>query len=96
MAKCGIDHKKLKTAAKKPPYHDAKMAEKLEDARLNAVYDRVYAQQVGYKLEIMMATLQKVKKINTRKSMQEYIKQVEPSLKTLQEAIKKYNTNEAT
>lgn len=96
MAKSGIDHKKLKTAAKKPPYHDVKMAEKLEDARLNAIYDRVYAQQVGYKLEIMMATLQKVKKINTRKSMQEYIKQVEPSLKTLQEAIKKYNDNEAT
>jgi hypothetical protein len=90
LAKSGIDYKKLRTSAKKKPYHDFKMAEKLEEARLNAVYDRVYANEMAFKLQKMMSTLQKVKKTNTRKSMQEYIKQTEPSLKTLQESIKKY------
>lgn len=94
LTKSGIDHTKLKTAAKKPPYHDDKMAAKLEDARLLDTYDRVYASEVSFKLQTMDATIQKIKKTNTRESMQSYLTETEKSLTVLQEALKKYENGE--
>lgn len=90
LSKSGIDYKKLRSSAKKEPHHDGDMATKLEDARLNDVYDRTYANEVGYKLEKMMAAVQKIKKTNTRKSMQEYLTEIEPDLKIIIESIDRY------
>ena len=90
LSKSGIDYKKLRSSAKKEPHHDGDMATKLENARLNDVYDRTYANEVGYKLEKMMAAVQKIKKTNTRKSMQEYLTEIEPDLKIIIESIDRY------
>lgn len=92
----GQDPVKLKSAAKKPPYHDDKLVDKLEDARLNGIYDRVYANEMNTKLKYIIAYMESIKKTNSRKSMQEFISKNEPSFQAIQKSIDDYqNSDEA-
>ena len=86
----GIDPNPLKSAAKKPPYHDEDMAHNLNEARLLDTYDRVYAREVDFKMQTMHATIQRIRQSNSRESMQEYLNSTQESLETLQEALENY------
>lgn len=86
----------LKSAAKKAPYHDEKLVTALEDARLNSIYDRVYANEMDTKTKYIIAYMESIKKNNKRKSMQEFITKNEPSFQTIQKSIEEYqNSDEA-
>lgn len=80
----------LKSAATKPPYHDEKFAAALEDARLNAVYDRVYANEINTKLKYIIAYMESIKKSTRSKSMNEFIDKNLPSFQTVQKAVDEY------
>lgn len=84
----------LKSAAIKKPYHDEKFAAALEDARLNAVYDRVYANEINTKLKYIIIYMESIKKSSKSKSMQSFVDKNMPSFKTLQESVDEYQASE--
>lgn len=86
----------LKASAIKPPYHDDKLVASLEDARLNSVYDRTYANQMNTKTKYIIAYMETIKKRTNSKSMQEFIAKNEPSFQTIQKSIDAFqNSDEA-
>lgn len=87
LSKSGIDPKKLQPSAKKPTKNDQKLIQSLEDARLNATYDRVYTREMQYRLRTMLITLDRIEKINSRQSMQEYVKNTRPKLQSIQKSL---------
>ncbi|MDO4684805.1 MAG: hypothetical protein Q4B06_03825 [Candidatus Saccharibacteria bacterium] len=87
LSKSGIDPKKLQPSAKKPTKNDQKLIQTLEDARLNATYDRVYTREMQYRLRTMLITLDRIEKINSRQSMQEYVKNTRPKLQSIQKSL---------
>lgn len=87
LQKSGMDPKKLESEAKKPSDEDKKLLSGLNDARLNAVYDRAYVREMTHRLNIMLLMLDRIEKINTRESMQNYVKATRPKLKDIHKAI---------
>lgn len=84
----------LKSSATKKPYHDEKFAASLEDARLNAVYDRVYANEIDTKLRYILIYMESIKKSNNSKSMQAFVDKNMPSFQTLQKSVEEYQKSE--
>lgn len=87
LQKSGMDPKKLESEAKKPSDEDKKLLNSLNDARLNAVYDRAYVREMTHRLNTMLLMLDRIEKINSRESMQQYVKSTRPKLKDIQKAI---------
>ncbi len=86
----------LKSAANKAPYHDEKFASALEDARLNATYDRVYANEINTKLKYIVLYMESIKKTTKSKKMNEFIDKNLPSMQTVQKAMDEYQKSEAS
>lgn len=84
----------LRASAIKKPYHDEKFAAALEDARLNAVYDRVYANEINTKLRYIIIYMESIKKSNNSKSMQTFVDKNLPSFQTLQKSVEEYQKSE--
>ncbi|MBH1980882.1 hypothetical protein I8H89_05180 [Candidatus Saccharibacteria bacterium] len=87
LTNMGQNPTSLKSAAKTGTYHDKKLVTTLEDARLNGVYDRIYANEMNTKMKLIITYMDSIKKNNTRKSMQEFITKNEPSFQTIQKSI---------
>ena len=87
LTKSGIDPKPLETAAKKPDEAESEKLQMLEDARLNATYDRAYSREMIRRLETMLITLDRIEKINQRESMQTFVKNTKPKLESLKKSI---------
>lgn len=94
LTKSGQKTSSLKSAAIKPPYHDDKFAGALEDARLNAVYDRVYANEINTKLKYIVVYMESIKKSNRSQSMQVFVDKNLPSFQTLQKSVEDYQASE--
>ena len=94
----GQDSSTLKSAAKSNggQYSDTKLGTALEDARLNGVYDRVYANEMNTKMQLVLAYMASIKKNNRRESMQTFITKNEPSFKTIQESIEEFQNPDET
>lgn len=90
LSSMGQDPSNLKAAATKAPYHDDKFVSTLEDARLNGVYDRVYANEINTKVLFILTYMESIEKNNSRESMQEFIKNNKSSFTTIQKSIEKY------
>jgi hypothetical protein len=86
LQKSGLDAKKLESAAKKEKAFEKPMA-KLEDARLNAIYDRAYVREIGFKIQSMMLLIEKINKISTNKPLKEYLGKTKPDLETIEKAL---------
>lgn len=86
----GQDPVNLKVAAKKPPYHDDKLVATLEDARLNGIYDRVYANEINNKVLFILTYMESIEKNNSRESMQAFLKNNQPNFTELKESIEEY------
>lgn len=94
LAAAGQKPSTLKSAANKKPYHDEKFAAALEDARLNAIYDRVYANEINTKLKYIIAYMEAIKKSSKSKKMNEFIDKNLPSMKTVQKAVDDFQESE--
>lgn len=92
LAKRGIDAKELGKAAKKAAEFE-EVLQKLEDARLNAVYDKTYAAELDYQLQSIIMLMEKVEKLSSNKDMVEFVKKGSDNYTTIQDGLKDYNQN---
>lgn len=92
LAKRGIDAKELGKAAKKAAAFEETL-QKLEDARLNAVYDKTYAAELDYQLRSIIMLMDKIQKFSSNKAMVDFVKKGKSNYTTIQNGLEDYNTN---
>ena len=64
---------------------------RLEDARLNAVYDRTYAREITYSLKTLHANMGQLYTSTNSKSLKSTLDKADVSLKLLLEGFEKFN-----
>lgn len=94
LTNAGQQPSKLKSSATKEPYHDKKFLETLDDARLNAKYDRTYASEMDIKLQAIVNTMESVGKTTKSKSMKEFVDKNIDNFKTSQKSITEWRTSD--
>lgn len=83
LAKNGVDIKKLdKSIVAKEK--GTELTETLEDARLNALYDRTYAREMSYQLSTTILLMQDIDKSTKSASLKEFIKTTSDNLTPVQ------------
>ena len=89
LAKNGVEVKKID---KKILGLEAgtKLTEKLEDARLNAVYDRTYAREMGYRLDTVAALMKDIYTSSNSKSLKEFLVSTDTNLLPLKKQFKEF------
>lgn len=70
-----------------------KLLERLEDARLNAVFDRTYAREMSYKLESTINLLTKIIKTNKDAEFKIFLENARSNLVPIQEEFESFSTN---
>lgn len=65
------------------------VTDRLEDARLNAIYDRTYAREVAYRLDTILALMNQINNSSSSTSLKAFladaIKNLEPSQKSFED-----------
>lgn len=56
------------------------LTKRLEDARLNAVFDRVYAREMGYQLDTVESLMKEIYAQSSSKSLKEFMKKTDDNL----------------
>ena len=64
---------------------------RLEDARLNAIYDRTYAREMSYEVATLMTLLQQVYKQTNSESLKKFLDTTYKNLEPTQKALAAYN-----
>ena len=67
------------------------MVSRLEDARLNAVYDRTYAREIAYQLDTIVTLMSQVGKNTSSKSLKEVLTTAQSNLEPIQKQFEDYN-----
>jgi len=80
-----------KTVTANETARSALTSERLEDARLNAIYDRTYAREMAFELATMMTLIQQVYNQTNSASLKEYLNETFENLKPTQQAFAEYN-----
>lgn len=68
------------------------LKKKLEDARLNAVFDRQYAREMVYQLETVIALMQKIYNNSHSQSMKDYLVATDKSIQPIKQQLAGFNT----
>lgn len=69
-----------------------KLKERLEDARLNAVFDRTYAREMSYQLETILALMRQVYTTTNSKSLKEFLETTYNNLEPVQKQFSEFVT----
>lgn len=69
------------------------LAERLEDARLNGILDRIYAREMAYELETLMILIQQLESKTKNGPQKEYLKTTYNNIKPIQESFSKFNAS---
>ncbi|MCA9341619.1 hypothetical protein KC952_03750 [Candidatus Saccharibacteria bacterium] len=94
LNKSGSSDKKVRL---KPPKGSPILAEyiqinkKIDEARLNAIFDRVYAREVAYQIAKLRTEMVPIYKDTSSKKIREFLENSDKDLKALSEDIKKIN-----
>jgi hypothetical protein len=90
LAKNNVDIKKLdkKIVALE---NGTDLTKKLEDARLNAVYDRTYAREMGYQLDTVAALMKDIYTSSGSKSLKEFLVTTDNNLQPLKKQFYEFN-----
>lgn len=86
----GVDIKKIEktiAAAEK----GEELSEKIENARLNAVFDRVYAREMGYQLDTIAALMKDIYSKTKSKSLKEFLVNTDANLQPIKEQLTDFN-----
>ena len=67
-----------------------KLTEKLEDARLNAIYDRTYAREMGYQLDTVAALMKDIYTSSNSKSLKEFLVSTDTNLLPIKKQFKEF------
>ena len=91
-----VQLKNLPAPAKSSPVtaEFSQLTTKLNDARLNVVYDRVYAREVGYQLAKIRAELSTLYKGSKSKSLRAYLEKTDGNLKPLVSQYNEFNNSQ--
>lgn len=67
------------------------LTKKLEDARLNAIYDRIYAREMSYQLEVIAALMKDIYSTNNSKSLKDYLTATDANLAPIAKQLTDFN-----
>lgn len=85
----GVDAKNIdKTIAAKED--GAKLKQTLEDARLNAIYDRTYAREMTYQLETTAALMGDIYDRTNSKSLKEFLLKTDENLQPIKKTFSEF------
>ncbi len=88
--------KKLSPAPKTAPitveYTD--LADKLQDAELNVIFDRTYAREMAYQLGIMQSEMKAIYDHSNNKTIKDYLVKSSDNLSPLQKEFASFNDSE--
>ena len=90
LLKSGVDIKKLNKSIVAKESTKA-LSGRLEDARLNAVFDRTYAREMAYELGITMTLMSEIYNSTGSASLKTFLKSAYDSLKPTQESFANFN-----
>lgn len=86
----GIDIKQLDpTVTKAEAGTDVTL--RLEDARLNAIYDRTYAREMSYRLDTIVSLMQKIRASSSNATMKSFLDKAITNLQPTQKEFSAYN-----
>ena len=91
------DLKKLPEAKKTNPItvEYTTLATKLNDARLNSIYDRVYAREIGYQLGALRAEMNTLYKSSKNEQLRTYLETTDDNLKPLVTQFNEFNNSQS-
>lgn len=90
LGKSGVDVKKIDKSIE-TKFSGDELTKTLEDARLNAIYDRTYAREMSYELETLQALMAEIYESTNSKSMKEFIVSTDDSLVSIRKQLTEYN-----
>lgn len=90
LAKNGVDIKKIDKSIQTKE-NGTKLTEELEDARLNAIYDRVYAREMSYQLETVAALIKQIYNSTGSKSLKEFLEATDANLQPVMQQLADFN-----
>ena len=85
----GIDLSEMKLA--KEDETSADTVSKLEDARLNGVFDRVYAREMSFRLTTIMTQLDSIHQTTNNETLRDYLESTYKNLEPFQKQLEEYN-----
>lgn len=86
----GVDTKHLDKAITTAEKGDD-LSAKLEDARLNAVFDRTYAREMSYQLDTVAALMKEIHDRTRSKALQEFLVDTDKNLQTIKKQLYDFN-----
>lgn len=90
LSKSGVDIKKLdKNIVTKE--NGETLSKKLEDARLNAVFDRTYSREMTYQLETVAALMTDIYTSSKSKALKDYLLKTDEGLQPLKKQLAEFN-----
>lgn len=91
FAKNGVKTDKLSSSVTKSE-SNTKLLETLEDARLNAIYDRTYAREMAYQLDKVITLMRDIYKNTGNSSLKEFLSSAYKSLEPTQKEFADFNS----
>ena len=73
----------------------AALSERLENARLNAVFDRTYAREMAYQLGTLMTLMNQIYSSSSNTELKAFIKSAYDNLKPTQESFANFTTTDS-
>lgn len=90
LGKNGVDIKKIdKTIAAKEKGEE--LTKKLEDARLNAVFDRTYTREMTYQLDTVLVLMKDIHGSSNSKSLKEFLEKTDSELTPIRKQLADFN-----
>lgn len=86
----GVDIKRLDREIVAAEKGEA-LSSKLEDARLNAVFDRTYAREMSYQLETLAALMKDIHSKTNSKSLKAFLVTTDTKLQTIKKQLYEFN-----
>lgn len=86
----GVDTTRIDPAITKAENGEA-LSAKLEDARLNAVFDRTYAREMSYQLETVEALMKSIYAKTTSKSLKTFLESTNTNLQSIKQQLYDFN-----
>jgi len=90
LKRAGVDITKLNATTVKSEA-TTELTDRLEDARLNAVYDRTYAREMAYKLDTIITLMEQIYDSTSSTSLKTFLETTYKNLEPTQKAFSDFN-----
>lgn len=90
LKKNGVDSKKIDKKVTTQENGEA-LTKKLEDARLNAVFDRTYSREMTYQLETVVVLMKDIYESSKSKSLKDFLVTTDKGLEPLKKQMSAFN-----